>query len=258
MKLMIGVPTHSGTLTSATTDTLLKLQKALLERGDDFEIEFYSGPVIADLRNAIVADFLQREADALLMVDSDMGAMPQVVLRMIDFDRPLVGCMYPKRLFNFEPTVGKIGDLPTLLQRSMQFVGRLETRTEGQIDLVLDGGFARALHLGTGLLLMRREVFEKMKKAYPDLAGRGFNPEAFPGPRFEQNWGFFNPLAVATGGSNLAEDFSFCLRWREAGGEVWAEVESPIAHVGVHRFTSSFATYLTAHRKHLQDAGEAE
>ncbi len=244
MKLRVAVPTHSRTLSTATTETLLRLQRALLQRGDEMEANFFSGAIISDIRNAIVADFLQSDAETLIMLDADMGLGSASVLRMIDFGRPFVGCMYPRRSFDWSRVQASEGDIGRSLYQAMEFVGMIE-RPEGDTSLRLEQGFARAVQVGAGLLVLRREVFERLARDWPDLSGRGFSAKAYPGPRFHQNWGFFNPLPVS-GGPNLPEDFSFCHRWRTGGGDIWADVNSRIAHVGQQDFTGSFLDYLQA------------
>ena len=37
----------------------------------------------------------------LLFIDSDMGYAPTLIDKMINFDKPLTGCVYPKRGFDY-------------------------------------------------------------------------------------------------------------------------------------------------------------
>jgi hypothetical protein len=34
------------------------------------------------------------------------------------------------------------------------------------------------------------------------------------------------------GGTYLSEDFAFCKRWTDIGGEIWADLDSRLDHVG--------------------------
>jgi hypothetical protein len=40
-------------------------------------------------------------------------------------------------------------------------------------------------------------------------------------------------------GQYLSEDYAFCRRHRDLGGEVWADVAARYTHVGPHAFTGS-------------------
>ena len=53
--------------------TLLDLKGLAATNAVDASVVFHSAPVISDLRNTIVADFLEGNADVLLMLDSDQG-----------------------------------------------------------------------------------------------------------------------------------------------------------------------------------------
>jgi hypothetical protein len=38
-------------------------------------------------------------------------------------------------------------------------------------------------------------------------------------------------------GTYLSEDFAFCKRWTDIGGEIWADLESRLDHVGPSVFS---------------------
>jgi hypothetical protein len=43
-------------------------------------------------------------------------------------------------------------------------------------------------------------------------------------------------------GTYLSEDFAFCKRWTDIGGEIWADLESRLDHVGPSVFHGDVAT----------------
>ena len=47
-------------------------------------------------------------------------------------------------------------------------------------------------------------------------------------------------------GIYLSEDFSFCRRWTDLGGEIWADLESRLDHVGPATFHGDLATQFEA------------
>jgi hypothetical protein len=247
MHLLATVPTHSGAIESVTAETLLQLQALLHARGGRFETRFPSASDISVLRNMIVADFLHSGADALFMLDADQGLPGEAVLRMLDLGAEVVGCLYPKRRFDWaavRPTE-TAAHLDRILHQASEYVGALEAAESGEVEV--RAGFARALYVGAGALVVRRSAFDRLRNRYPDLRDQGFNAEEFAAPRFAENWGFFNRLPPAPGHPALSEDFAFCRRWREAGGEIWADIATTTAHVGRHMFTGSYADHLQAH-----------
>ena len=224
--------------------SLLAAQQLALERGGIFQFHGESGAEIDVVRNMIVAQFLRSDADMLLMLDADQGVPADVLARMIDLNKPVVGCVYPRRAFHWrgvEP--GSAEDLGQLLYRAYRFVGFLEEDESGRATII--NGFAKAEHVGTGIFLVRREAFETLMRQYPGLKGRGFNEDQLPGFAADERWGFFNRIEQEDG-APISEDISFCRRWRQGGGEIWAEVTANTTHVGLHEFNGNYLDFLTA------------
>ena len=56
----------------------------------------------------------------------------------------------------------------------------------------------------------------------------------------------FDCLIDPATGVYLSEDFAFCRRWTDLGGEIWIDVESRLTHVGPHAFVGDFATQFNS------------
>jgi len=110
--------------------------------------------------------------------------------------------------------------------------------------LVVDGPCIRVRRAGAGVLLIRREVFDRIRERYPELWCE----------RIEHTYA---KLGLKTGvlqcfepmpdehGLYGGEDMSFCQRWVEGcGGEIWSVVTETITHVGPEKFTGNFLTKL--------------
>ena len=59
----------------------------------------------------------------------------------------------------------------------------------------------------------------------------------------ETGWTFFDPY-VDERGIYLSEDYAFCHRWRQAGGQAWADIWSQTQHVGPVAVSGDIATSL--------------
>lgn len=244
LKLLATVPTHSGAIQLECAQTLLGAQELVLSRGGSFRAHFLGGATISTLRNALAAEFLESDAEILLMLDADQAVWPETLGRMIDFRQPVVGCVYPKRSYDFSKvSFERATSLDELLYQASEYVGWLNTDEAGQAHLV--NGFARAVQVGTGILLVRREAFHRLMEHFPELKGRGFAEDTYPQHKASGRWGFFNPLDNEDG-VPLSEDISFCRRWQAAGGEIWADAVSNTMHVGAHQFIGNYADYLKA------------
>ena len=246
IRVYIGVPTHSHSITTSTVVTLLDLHATA---GPEFSLHtvFHSASVISDLRNTIVANFLARGDDVLFMLDSDQGVPAELILRMLRSGHPVVGCLYPRRNYfwsQVDPNQ-RADDMQRITRQAMRFVGELLPDESGNVTVT--NGFALARHIGGGVMIVHRKAFEKLMLAYPDLAGRGFADEDENVPLSAYNWGFFNPLPGEGKPRPLGEDISFCERWRTGcGGDIHAEVVTDNEHVGRNVFRGNFSAWLAA------------
>ncbi len=53
---------------------------------------------------------------------------------------------------------------------------------------------------------------------------------------------------IAEDGTYLSEDFAFCKRWTDMGGEIWADLKSTLSHVGPMTFRGDLRRNSPARR----------
>ncbi len=240
MHFFAAVPSHSGTIVMEGARTLLAAQAFVAQRGGSFGLAYQSGATISQVRNILVAQFLESGADLMLMLDSDQAIGAAALERMIGLNQPVVGCIYPKRRYNWSNVrLEAATDLNQILYQASEYVGWLEEDQNRRVSVI--NGFARAHHVGAGILLVRREAFQQLMVHFPELEGLGFGSDL--NSDLDSNWGFFNPLNRGDG-LPLSEDISFCQRWRQTGGEIWAEVAADSEHVGRHTFEGNYLDFL--------------
>ena len=103
--------------------------------------------------------------------------------------------------------------------------------------------------LGTGLMLIRRDVLEGVRTACPDLA---FNPDPaeLQAHRLgEQAHAFFSEMIDPETRALLSEDYAFCRRVRDADFRIWLAPWVKTTHSGPAIFQGSLpdlAQLLTA------------
>ena len=49
----------------------------------------------------------------------------------------------------------------------------------------------------------------------------------------------FDTLIEPETGQHLSEDYAFCRRWRDLGGEIWADMEARLTHTGPATYRGS-------------------
>src|SRR3979490_3155437 len=98
MKFMIAIPAYGGSIKNGCVESLLKLQASLHARGVSADYGVLNIAGIPEARNYYASILLQRaEHSHILFVDSDMAFDPAVFWKLVDAQKPLVGCIYPKR-----------------------------------------------------------------------------------------------------------------------------------------------------------------
>jgi hypothetical protein len=204
--LLIAAPAYGGSVKTACVDSLLRLQKRLAARGVKMRFDFTSYAEVAAVRNlfgTIMAE--NRVASHLLFVDTDMQFSPETVCRLIEAQKPVIGCFYARR--TDEGGMVGVVDKPTRVGPE---------------------GIVEAEAVGMGLCLIQGDVFRDLA-ASGSLAEQTDHP--FPGRISGPLLGFFTPPART--GPYMSEDIAFCHRWRDAcGGRVFALVREDVGHVG--------------------------
>jgi hypothetical protein len=149
-----------------------------------------------------------------------------MILDMMHFDEPIVGAIYPQR------------NLPTSWAGSG--TGEKETQRRGN--------FMEVEGVGMGCTLIRRDVISVMLQKFPELVDTKIALQ--PYAKILQSAGanrllrVFDKMVIADRGC-ISEDLSFCIRWRQCGGQVWAAVGYRISHVGPYDYGACYLEHVT-------------
>jgi hypothetical protein len=216
-------------------NSLLRLQTACAERGVGLEIKLTGGDaLITRARSQLACQFLETDHTHLLFVDADVGFEPEHLFRLLDFDKPLVGGVYPLKRYLWEKAPDAVRRGVKDIQAAiLGYVIRFLPNERQTVELV--DGFGPVAYLATGFMLIRREVLEKMAAAYPELKCVITDMAAPP----KETVMFFESMIEPDNGEHLSEDYAFCRRWRDLGGEIWADFQTRMSHVGHTRYTGS-------------------
>lgn len=156
------------------------------------------GANVAENRNLISEQALIHGAEWILYVDDDQILPPDTLMRLLAHDRDIVSALYVKRQMPFEPLMYDRED-----ERGFCFQ-RLLTP--------LSGGLVEVVATGAGCLLVKTRVLRKM--AEEGLAGDG------------KEWWQLGQIVK----SGWCDDMNFCHRAREAGFQVWCDLNTRVGH----------------------------
>jgi hypothetical protein len=246
VRLAIATPCFGGQVSSLYAASIFKLQRALrLLPEIELVVHLRDGDaLITRARADLVALFLDDPAAThLLFVDADIGFEPDQVMRLIACGADMAGGAYPIKRVNWDKARKVIeSHRPNTRSAVLDYV--LEVEDPERIAVV--DGFARVRYAGTGFLMIRRHVLERMCRHYASLRFRREHSMADSLAASPNRFALFECMIEPTTGIYLSEDFSFCKRWTDMGGEIWADLQSRLDHVGPATFHGDVATQFDA------------
>lgn len=233
--VVVAIPAYGGVMHTSTVESMIAMIGPCAAQNISIQFMITNGDsLVTRARNVIVSEFMEGNGDYLLFLDSDIGFTAEALIRLVRSNYPLCGTAYPKKELDWKKILKIAKDCEDEIElqaRAANYVLNYDSP-----DVVLDGkGFARVQDLGTGFLLIKREVFTKMIEAYPELKCGA--PVASDGTSSgKAHYAFFDTEIERSTGAYLSEDWFFCRQWQRLGGEVWMDTTQALSHTGMFTF----------------------
>jgi hypothetical protein len=243
--LVVATPCFGGQVSSIYANSIFRLQRAIRSISNmEFKVLLRDGDaLITRARANLVAQFLDDPtATHFLFVDADIGFEPEQVFRLIESGADVVAGVYPIKRVNWKKAMRMMETgRPEISSAALDYV--LEVDDPDHVAVV--NGFTRVRYAGTGFLMIRRRPFEKMCLAYRSLQFfREHSLDTLAGS--PNRFALFECMIDPASGTYLSEDFAFCKRWTDIGGEIWADIESRLDHVGPAVFRGDISSQFAA------------
>jgi hypothetical protein len=235
--IYLAAPCYGGLVSIFFLRSVLELQAACETNGIGLHVELLaSDPLIARARSRLAARFLAHPAAThILFCDVDIGFAPDNVFRLLETGREVIAAVCPLKSIDWEKVRAAARHGASDLQAAgLGYVVRFLPTPDNSVEV--EGGFAKVAYGGTGFLMIRREALARIVEGHPELAAT-----LEDGSRAVM---VFDPMVEPETGEYLSEDYAFCRRWRELGGEIWADVEARLTHVGHAAYTGSLMQAL--------------
>ena len=245
--VLVGTPCYGGNVTHLYMQSYLALQEACRGRGIALDLLMFAGnSLITRARNQIAAHFLEaKRFTHLMFIDADIGFEPSQFLQLVDRNVDVAAGIYPLKRIDWAKVRDRVarGDAD-LEAASLNYVLSGRQGGTGTMQVQARGGFASVEHAGTGFMLIRRGVFERMIERHPELGFVHSHVEIGDAKAPQRQYAFFDTSIDREAGTYLSEDYTFCRRWIAMGGEVWVNLASRFTHVGTHAFHGDFSTQI--------------
>lgn len=177
--------------------------------------------LVTRARNLAVANFLTREENLthLIFIDVDQGFDPNHILVLLNHKKDVIVAPVPLKTipltYNINPLPGETMDPNT--------------------------GLVKVARGGTGCMIIKREVCEKLKT----------HPEVYQYEndiKFNNDGGNLDPAHLYTYFNTgvkkdeqgkarfMSEDYDFCEKWKELGGEIFCDMRLSLSHIGTYEY----------------------
>lgn len=224
------VPCYNCVMRKEFFSSLMQLQAVAIRHAVALSVEFMGNEsLIPRGRNILVAKFLKGPGTHLLFIDADIAFEAETVFRLLRFDKDIVTAIYPKKNIDWTAIHAKLtkGDTEPLHSMGLDF----NINIAGKEAKVVEGQFIKVLDSATGFMMISRNALERMVDHYkPSLSC--VNDISNTKQAIPEYVALFDTMICPDTRRYLSEDYAFCRRAQALDIDIWADIASPLAHIG--------------------------
>jgi hypothetical protein len=206
-----GIPCYGGQITEPCFTSFLRFILTASKIGLQWSLDtMVNESLVTRARNNLMAKMMTNEAATHFMfIDADIRFQPESIPMMIAQDKDVIGGLYPKKALPISYVIN--------VQPGTQIINDLF-----KVDT-----------MGTGFMMFKREVYEKLIEAHPETK---YVDDVGLGKQYEPNMYSIFDTVIDEKGHYLSEDWTFCRRWQAIGGEIYAHAKVLLNHSGHYEF----------------------
>jgi hypothetical protein len=205
--LFIGTPLYDNRVCYQYLHGLIQTIDVLRTHGMSIEYTLEQGTYIAINREKLVRRFMQSQCQFFLFIDGDTAFTPRDVLELIASNVDVVSGLYRYRI-----------------QVQSGIVPHCFRGVQGEVIDTNSPELQECEFVPTGMLLIRRSVFEKLYQSHEHLFDQGFRANH----TLRQKPQTTDEVILKWEG----EDEYFSRIWRESGGKVHVNCKVKVGHIG--------------------------
>ena len=230
-KIYICTPCYDAMMTMQYAISLINLISILNKRNIEFLIDFIGNEsLITRARNNALGKFMKTDFTHLLFIDSDIEFQENAFFDLLDLDKDVTCCVYAKKSFNWNKFIHSMKtdkSYESLESRGLDYNYNLHSNED-----VNNSKYKRVRHASTGFMLIKRDIINRLIENYSELKILTDNLSK----KDDYIYGLF--CCMIKDSIYLSEDYSFCERVNNIGGEVWISLNHNLNHIGKYVFRS--------------------
>lgn len=219
--------------------------------------------LVSRARNNLVARAMSDpKMTHILFIDNDITWKPTDILKLLFSEKDLVGGIYPQKKYFWSALLpsapGEVAPINELIQKYenadaqiKQIVtledfiryNTLHYNVNFKTDYMpIQNNLCSVKHIATGFMMIRREAITKLMEAFPST--KYVDDVHFLNPE-ENEYAFALFDCGVEDGHYFSEDWMFCHRWSNLGGEIFMDISIPLTHSGTEDFKGFIFPTLT-------------
>jgi hypothetical protein len=233
--ITIATPMYGGMCTGVFMKSVLQLIKEISNSNHTVDfIDIANESLITRARNTLTEIFLRSNSDYLLFIDADEGFEASGIVKMINENVDLIGAAVPMKGINWDRVRQAAKEDKPDLDRFTAIYNVNMNNDQKEKLKNNPKEIVEVDYIGTGLMLISRNVFETIKKNIGQYRcdQQKIGSITFGDPIYD----FWQTIVDSESERLLSEDYQFCKFWKEAGGKVYLAPYVKVQHVGTYWF----------------------
>lgn len=261
-KFFVATPCYGGQLNEPYFRSVIKLMTFF----NHHQIPLAFGTIaneslVTRARNVLLAYFLNSDYTHLLFIDADIEFQTEDVLKLYAHDKDVVVGAYPKKGVAWEKiksTMQEDGAKDKeysnrdIAAMGSDYAINFKFINKELKQIAVENGLIKLHDAGTGFMMIRRDAILKMIKAYPEFKYNNDVNISDPGMK-EHFYAMFDTMIDPIDRRYLSEDYTFCRRWQEIGGDIWLDPSISLNHYGHFCFQGNPSAIINFNEPELAD-----
>ena len=233
--LYIATPIYGEQVNVAYMDGIVSLSKELQNAGIPcIRQHVMHTSLITKARNECLSNFMNStKFDYFLFIDADIGFKGLDVIKLMNYDKPLIAATYPKKHLRWEAIQNCFfNDVPESSKELLELTS--EYTVYEKEDASTKDDLLEVNRVGTGFMMIKRDLVKKVAKKYPELMYK---------ENGKKGYGLFESAIINK--EHLSEDYAFCERVKSVDEKIYIDPSIQLTHCGGNiKFYGNYKNHL--------------
>ena len=243
LKLFVATPMYGGNCMEPFFRSSIQLITFFNKHGINLAFGTIANEsLITRARNVLVSYFLNSDYTHLLFIDGDIEFQIEDVLKLYVHDKDVIVGAYPKKGVAWDRIRANVLNNPSKEFSSQEIAAfgsdyaiNFKFVDKATKAIAIENGLIKLHDAGTGFMMIKRSVIEKMIKANPELKYN--NDVTIQNKELKDHfYALFDTMIDPIDKRYLSEDYTFCRRWQDLGGDIFLDPTISLNHYGHFAF----------------------